>query len=130
MNVRPQQSLTIVVPGKIHAVMATNVLEKRSSATGARQVPPPDSHLTPAKTHDVACTLPQLHFHQLKQLSPISKIMPIFHPPSHPRQKKCKEEIKIKFDIPCSRTATSQQQFYGQHRVMHDIGDLENGALL
>jgi len=36
----PQQSLTIVVPGRIHALMMTSNVSAERSATGARQVSP------------------------------------------------------------------------------------------
>jgi len=51
----PKQSLTIVVPGRIHAlVMARNVSGERS-ATGV-----PDPPLTQTKSHTVARNWPQL----------------------------------------------------------------------
>jgi hypothetical protein len=50
-------------------------------------------------------------------------------PPANTMKKSCVEELNMKSTLPCGRTATNQQQFGGQHRVLDDIGGSENGAL-
>ena len=51
-------------------------------------------------------------------------------PPPTTIQISCKEQIKIKFALPCGRTVTSQGHFGGQNGVPHEIGGSENGTLL
>ena len=94
-----EQSLTIVVLGRIHALTMVSNVSAEQSATGARHVH--DCCLTPIKTHAITCNRPQFHFCLLKHLSCIStNLKP---PPPHPMATtikiSSKEQIKMKFDI-------------------------------
>jgi len=86
----PQQSLTIVVPGRIHALMMTSNVSVERSATGVT-----DSRLPPTTTQAIARNRPQLHF-----CWSIYSIFPKHcHPYQPPLKKICKEQIKMKFNI-------------------------------
>ena len=89
LTLYPQQSLMIVVPGRIHALMMGSNVWVDRSATGV-----PNSRLTPTKTHTVTHNWPQLHFCLLRHLSYISITMQ-----PQPPLKNRKEQNKMKFDI-------------------------------
>jgi len=132
------QSLTNVVLGMIEAlIIASDVsVEHTRIICTYEETGLPHSCSTPTKTFAITCSLPQLHFHLLKQLSSISPNLPSFHPhhnPYHPinqPQKTCMEKPKWRPIFPRGRTVTSQGQFGDQHGVLHDIDGSENGASL
>ena len=75
------------------------------------------------------CNPLQLHFHLTKQLWSISTTLPPPHLPTNIRRA-VKSHSKWSLTLLCGKNVTSQWQFGGQHRVLHDIGGLENGVLL
>jgi len=63
-----------------------------------------------------------LYFHNIAITTPT---------PRQPSLKKSvKNKSKLSSTLVCSKSVTSQRQFRGQNRVLHDIGGSENGALL
>ena len=89
-----QQSLMILVLGRIHALMMA-----MSQWSDQRQAQDrcPNSCYTPTKTHTVVHNPLQLHFCLRKQPSSISKNLPCIPPTTI--NISCKEHIKMKFDI-------------------------------
>jgi hypothetical protein len=122
-----QQSLMIVVLGRIHTLMmASNVLAEQS-ATGARWVSPiPALHQQrPMLSH---ATYRNYTFARWSSYH----LFPHFchPPPPQPTTKSCKEQLKMKFDIALQQNWNRQWQSGGQHWVLQDIGGSENDALL
>ena len=123
----PEKSLTIVMSGRIQALMMTSNVSVEWLATGARQVSPvPARHqqtpaLSRATGHNYTFTC-WSSYHLFPQLSHIL--------PWQPPLRKAVNNSKWSSTLPCIRTVISQCQFAGQHGVLHDIGGSENGTLL
>ena len=81
--------------------------------------------VNPTKTHDVARSLPQLHFSKLMQLSSISTILPSYNP-----KKICRQKLKMKSNIALWNNCNQSAMVSWSTGVPHDIGGSENGSLL
>jgi hypothetical protein len=57
-------------------------------------------------------------------------LLPPLTPPLTTTRKALNNNSKWSLTLPCGRTVTSQRQFGGQHKVLHDIGGSEKGVLL
>ena len=127
MNNVPQQSLTIFVPGRIHASMMASNVTGEWSVTSTRQVSPipalhqqrPTLLCITCRNYTFACWG---SYHLFPQLC--------HTPPPTTNKKAVKNKSKWSSILPWGRTVTSRRQFGGQHRVPHNFGGLENGALL
>jgi len=117
----PQQSLTIVVLCRIHALMmASNAWVKRS-ATGARQVSPiptwhkqkPPRSVSTGHNYTFACLSICHVFPQICHLP---------NPLQSSLRKAMKNKSKFSLTLLCKRTVTSQQKFDGQNGVPREIG--------
>ena len=119
--VPPQQSLTIVVPGRIHALMMTSNVSVEQSATGIPS-PIPAWHQQPTLSRATGrnytfAEISILYFHNIAT-------------PANHHKKSVKNKSKWSSTLVCSKTVTSQRQFRVQNGVPHEIGGSENGALL
>ena len=122
----PQQSLTVVVPRWIHTLMMASNVSAERSAMGSRQVSPIPAwyQQRPILSHTNRCNYTFVWGSR-------SDLFPQFcHPPPTTIRKAVKNNSKWNLTLPCGRTVTSQWQFGGQHRDLHDIGGSENGVLL
>ena len=110
----PQQSLMIVVPGRILALMMTGNVSAERSATRARQVSP-----IPA-WHQQKCILSRATGRNYTfAYWSIYHVLPTLPPSANRHLKRAvKDKSKWSSTLLCSRTVTSERQFDGQNGVL------------
>ena len=105
----PQQSLTIVVPRWIQALMMVSNVSAERSATGSRQVSPIPARQqqTPMLSRATCCNYTFAWWSSSDLFPQLCHHPP---PPANQYKKSCKKQLKMKFDIAlrqkCDQPAT------------------------